>query len=379
VWRGQTPQGHSIVIERDSVVFPHAALLGQNIAVAGLFGKPPSGGVSLIDTTNWSARVIDARSSWFVPGGDVLATYGPPLMPAPGKKLSTRGTGLSLYGADGKLRFHLYGARRVQGIQLVFGYGHAFFGAGSARPPLAVLGYTAWKDEVFDLNSGRAVEIRHFTSTSSQPFLIYNGSQSVGEVPSKSTSKRTSAAAQPARQPGHALQSRSSGSDEPGAFQRSAHPNDALPAVARRIFPDVTVSRRVASYVDGRGRRNALYVFKRRGSRICLGLFSGGFGGGCDPASKFFSPDRRVAAEEGRLFAGLAADEVTRVELVGIRGRVHRVRLTTDHGFIYNCRAYNGCTCVIASLRAYAADGRLVTNQRWLGAGSSCKKAKGGR
>ena len=43
----------------------------------------------------------------------------------------------------------------------------------------------------------------------------------------------------------------------------------------------------------------------------------------------------------------------------------HPVALTPDGGFIWNCRAYNGCACVVAELRAFDQMGKLVTRQDW--------------
>jgi hypothetical protein len=168
------------------VVFgPQAAMLGRDIAVVGLFrGAAPLGGTYLVDTDSWRVRALDARASFFVPGGDVLATFGPaPFLPGGGPPRG-RGTGLSLFDAEGRLRFHLYGTRRLQMVELVLGYGHAFFGARTPSPKAGRFYSPVWRDAVFDLASGQTLATRRL---SRQPYLIYRGSPAVGEVPTTST------------------------------------------------------------------------------------------------------------------------------------------------------------------------------------------------
>ena len=178
----RTPRGLPVVIGL------RAAMLGRDIAVAGVFGGvrgvPPLRGTYLVDTDSWSIRLLDARSSFFAPGGDVLATFGPaPFLPAAGPPRG-RGTGLSVFDAEGRLRFHLYGTRRIQSVELVLGYGHALAGARAPRRLRPGTIYSpVWTDRVFDLGTGRTLGARRL---SSQPYLIYRGSPSVGEVPTSS-------------------------------------------------------------------------------------------------------------------------------------------------------------------------------------------------
>jgi hypothetical protein len=170
--------------ELPAVLGPRAAMLGRDIAVAGLFGGvsgvPPLGGTYLVDTDSWRVRVLDPHSSFFAPGGDVLATFGPaPFLPAAGPPRG-RGTGLSVFDAEGRLRFHLYGTRRLESVEFVLGYGHALAGARVIRPRPGTIYTPVWTDRVFDLGTGRTLATRRL---SSQPYLIYRGSPSVGEVP----------------------------------------------------------------------------------------------------------------------------------------------------------------------------------------------------
>jgi hypothetical protein len=170
--------------ELSVVLGPRAAMLGRNIAVVGLFGGvsgvPPLGGSYLVDTQSWRVRVLDRRATFFAAGGDALATFGPaPFLPGGGPPRG-RGTGLSLFDAEGRLRAHLYGTRRLQSVEFVLGYGHALAGARRPRLRPGTIYSPVWTDRVFDVGTGRALGTRRL---SSQPYLIYRGSPSVGEVP----------------------------------------------------------------------------------------------------------------------------------------------------------------------------------------------------
>jgi hypothetical protein len=156
------------------------------------------------------------------------------------------------------------------------------------------------------------------------------------------------------------------------AFQRSKQPTDVL----RRRFADhlqITDSRRIATYVDRRGRRATLYLAKG-GLGLCHILVHssppngfGGAGSGCSPPAQFLGRGRHVAASSGRLFAGVVANEVARVVIVGSRGVRHPVKVTADGGFIYDCRACNGCAGLIACVEAYTRDGKPLSRQPWFG------------
>ncbi len=132
-------------------------------------------------------------------------------------------------------------------------------------------------------------------------------------------------------------------------------------------------SRRIAVYQDRRGRRATLFVAKTR-TQLCIMLVNaappgvGGAGGGCSPRSSFFQ-GRHVSATSGRLFAGVVSNEVARVVLVGSRGVRHPVEVTVDGGFIYDCRAYNGCAGLIACVEAYGRSGPVLSKQAWMADG----------
>jgi hypothetical protein len=161
------------------------------------------------------------------------------------------------------------------------------------------------------------------------------------------------------------------------AFERAKLPTDVL----RGRFADhlqITDSRRIAIYIDRRSRRATLYVAKSHLGLCHILVRSsppngfGGAGSGCSPPAEFLGQGRYIAASSGRLFAGVVANEVARVVIVGSRGVRHPVKVTADGGFIYDCRAYNGCAGLIACVEAYARDGKLLSRQPWFGL--SCKR-----
>jgi hypothetical protein len=162
--------------------------------------------------------------------------------------------------------------------------------------------------------------------------------------------------------------------DDIRAFDRPATATDRLPERIAQSFrrrgTRLSDSRQIARYRDGRGRLHRLFASRghdaERREVICQILVrANGHGSGCSPSSGFFGSGRRVAASSGRLMWGFVARDVARVVVVGTQGRLHPVALTTDGGFIWNCRAYNGCACVVAELHAFDDRGRLVTRQNW--------------
>ena len=148
------------------------------------------------------------------------------------------------------------------------------------------------------------------------------------------------------------------------AFQRAKRAADVVPPALARHFR-VLDSRRIATYRDRRRRSAVVFVAKQR-SRLCvLVQQSNGAGGACSPPREFLHPGKRIAAVSGRLLAGVAANDVARIVVVGTRGVRHDVPVTRDGGFIFDCRAYNGCTCVVAAVEAYARDGSLLSRENW--------------
>jgi hypothetical protein len=162
--------------------------------------------------------------------------------------------------------------------------------------------------------------------------------------------------------------------DSPKAFDRPARPGDAIGSALGELparIGNIVMSRRVATYDGGPHRRGRLYLVRTSRRWTCVFFVWRGTGGGCSPGPLFAV--RRVSANAGQFLSGIAADEVTRVVVVGSRGVRHRVPLSPDKGFIYDCRAYNGCTCAVAWLDAYAGE-RRVAHQDWLG--TDCRKRR---
>ncbi|HEY3185649.1 MAG TPA: hypothetical protein VGJ77_22585 [Gaiellaceae bacterium] len=153
------------------------------------------------------------------------------------------------------------------------------------------------------------------------------------------------------------------------AFDRPRRASDRLPALIHLPAGDfwhpstrpakVVDSRRVATYVDGRGRRAALYVAKTATQTCIVSTWNQGAGAGCSPHDRFFANGHLVVSS-GRLVFGVATDDVARIVVVGSRGVRHPVELTRDGGFIYDCKAYNGCPCVVDHVEALSNSGVML-------------------
>ena len=160
------------------------------------------------------------------------------------------------------------------------------------------------------------------------------------------------------------------GSQDLRAFQRHARAGDAIPRGAlgplTKRFGRIVASRRIAATTGFRGSA-ALYLVRLRREYTCLvQIDRGAAGAGCSPSRYFLSVRRRVSAGGGDGFLhGVVANDVTRVAFVDRNGTLHPLRLTRDGGFIYMCRARNGCVKVIKGVNGYDRRGRLVSHQRW--------------
>jgi hypothetical protein len=177
----------------------------------------------------------------------------------------------------------------------------------------------------------------------------------------------------------------------PSAFSRPAVGTDQLPARFRGVPGEGLPydSRRIAT-LPGRKRDWSVFVFKQTVKyrylnpsvrpSICLFIFTSGksgqdVGGGCSPAELFLGPTRHVSASAtGRVLAGVTSDRVVRVVVIGSQGKAHDVPLSADKGFIFNCRAYNGCACVVSRLQAFDKFGNRITNQNWLSPARNCRR-----
>lgn len=161
----------------------------------------------------------------------------------------------------------------------------------------------------------------------------------------------------------------------PSALSRTPVATDRLPSTFQGIPGEGRPYdiRRIATYKATK-RHWSVYIFRQEvngSTHVCVFVFTrgelgGGAGGGCSPSRSFFGPGRQLAASAGRVLAGVASDRVARVVVIGSLGVVHQVPLSPDHGFIFNCRAYNGCACVVSRLQAFDRAGNRITNQNWL-------------
>jgi hypothetical protein len=321
-------------------------------------------GVYLIDTSNWTAKTLDPDSRDFVVYGDKVATFNfasPAIHRATSRPL--RGAGVNVFdAASGQRLYHLYGTRVFAGVVMIGDSGHALGAPIRGAFPFVFL------DSRFNLVSGKAVT--QSRAPLGEVRLIYRGSQTIGESGAEAASTMRSV------QSATAISATPAATAVPHAFARPATALDALPAKAsfRRGIPTqggppqkILATRRIASYTDGRGRRALLYLL-RTGAQICEFTFwRDGAGGGCNPKSDFFAA-RHVVAGSGHLIAGVVDETVARLVIVGTHGGRHYVTPTADGGFIYDCRAYSGCTgCVIDHLEAFNAAGQRIEADRVTG------------
>ena len=160
------------------------------------------------------------------------------------------------------------------------------------------------------------------------------------------------------------------GTGELKAFQRPARAGDAIPRSAVGVVPKrfgaIVASRRIATASGSRGHA-ALYLTRTSRNEICLiQVERRAAGGGCSLARDYFSAQRLIAAGTGDgFFHGVAANEVARVAFADPHGALHPVHLTRDGGFIYVCRARNGCIDVIKAVNGYDSRGHLISHERW--------------
>ncbi|MGH9204414.1 MAG: hypothetical protein ACRD2A_24565, partial [Vicinamibacterales bacterium] len=173
----------------------------------------------------------------------------------------------------------------------------------------------------------------------------------------------------------------------PSAFERAPATSDQLPGSFQGIPGDGRPydSRRIAT-LSGTKRHWSVYIFKQRIKNrllaakprlnICLFVFTDGHGGGggCSPTALFFGPDGAITASSSRVLAGVASDRVVRLVVVGSQGKRHNVRLSRDKGFIFNCRAFNGCACVISRIQAFDRQGNRIANENWTSRALNCRR-----
>lgn len=102
-------------------------------------------GLSLVDTRNWSARMIDPGAAEVHVAGELLLATGSSFDPARRKGDTI---GLAAYGLDGRKRFRLFDRREVW-VRQVYA-GRAYVDVPLFKPPWSAL-------RVVDLDTGRTV------------------------------------------------------------------------------------------------------------------------------------------------------------------------------------------------------------------------------
>lgn len=348
-----------------------AEATGGGLVVSGVFTFERGGdrvfrsGVYRIDTNNWKATTLDRSSSSFVVYGDKVATYksAPFATPPTSKAVPLgRGTGVTVYSAtSGDRAYHVFDNKLFSYVRLINGYGHALRSASTPGVTHSIV------DSRFNAETGAAL------GQSRPPLnglrLIYRGSPDIhepGSVASASATRKYQRAT-----------STSTGS-MPRAFDRPRKATDALPRAIRVPVParagaseTIIATRRIASYTDGRGRRALLYLAKTAHQVCYLTFWRGGAGGGCSPSTNFFGGGHIVVGSS-HLLSGVADDDVASLVVVGSRGVRHPVTVTADGGFIYDCKAYNGCTCVVDHVEAFDSAGVKIASDH---VGGRCRRS----
>lgn len=155
----------------------------------------------------------------------------------------------------------------------------------------------------------------------------------------------------------------SAATQEPIAFQRPARADDRYtgPPSTWQIRDSRLVARALVRRPN-RVNQARLYLVRRANGMLCVVLHdAGGGAASCTSSSQL----ARGVSLSGRLLAGVVRNEVARVVVVGTRGVRHPVKLTRDKGFIWDCRAWNGCRWVVAAVEAYDAAGSLLYRTAW--------------
>jgi hypothetical protein len=123
------------------------AVDGRRVAAIGAIASKqrvlPAAGVFLIDTRSWTARLADARATYFQASDGKLVTYGPSSRGQDLHRRAGRGSGLSAYDSNGRRLYHLYANRPFSQVALAGDFGHVLL-----APPRT-------KRLVFDARGGR--------------------------------------------------------------------------------------------------------------------------------------------------------------------------------------------------------------------------------
>jgi hypothetical protein len=147
------------------------------------------------------------------------------------------------------------------------------------------------------------------------------------------------------------------------AFKRAHHPYDALPAVAKQLGPDVAVSRRVATAVDGKKRPYYVYVTQMKDKTACIVLIQGkSYTSHCKPVTLLFEQGRETVSTSHGLIGGVAQNGVKKIVLTG-GSKKKMIPLTPDNGYLWGCPAPTNCAKWVRTVVGYDAKGKLVSRE----------------
>ena len=147
------------------------------------------------------------------------------------------------------------------------------------------------------------------------------------------------------------------------AFARPHHPYDNLPAAAKTLAPNVANSRRVATAVDSKKNQFLVYVTLMKNKQVCSVLIQGKtYSDRCTPQPILFQTGRESFSVIKGLIGGVAANDVTRLVLVG-GSKKKTIPLTTDHGYIFGCPAPSTCASWVKTVVGYNKAGKIISRE----------------
>lgn len=148
---------------------------------------------------------------------------------------------------------------------------------------------------------------------------------------------------------------------EPTAFQRRARADDYYAGPSRWHVSESRLVARTSIRRPSGSNVARLYLVRRTNGMLCIALRDRGTATSCTTPTVF----AKGISLWGRLLVGVVPNRVMRLVVVGTRGVRHTVRPTRDKGFVWDCRAWNGCASVIAAVEAYNNAGRLLYRIPW--------------
>jgi len=147
------------------------------------------------------------------------------------------------------------------------------------------------------------------------------------------------------------------------AFARPHHSYDNLPPAAKSLLPEVANSRRVATAIDTKKNQFLVYVTLMKDKRVCSVLVQGkSYSASCTPQPILFTTGRHSFSVVKGLIGGVAANDITRVVLVG-SSKSKAITLTPDNGYIFGCPAPSTFDSWVKTVVGYNAAGKIVSRE----------------